>query len=230
MSERTYILALSGGIDSAVTLHYLLSTGACVHCILFTYGSKHNSYENQAAHAIIKHMAHTYPAKVFEHAIDLTSAMSGIESALMKGGDDVPEGHYHQKNMQKTVVPGRNLIFLSLMAGIAESMNIENTYVALGVHQGDHFIYPDCRKSFVLSAAATIHLSSDGRVGLVTPLIDMDKEQIVSTGLEFETPLHLTRTCYKDQPIACGACGSCRERLEAFELNNRTDPIQYAQE
>ena len=142
----------------------------------------------------------------------------------MSGGE-IPEGHYNDATMSQTVVPGRNLMFASILAGYAESIGFNR--IALGVHKGDHEIYPDCRKEFVKALDSCIYLSTDKSVEVYTPLIDMDKIEIVQEGLDLEVPYHLTRTCYKDQERSCGVCGSCVERLEAFKLNNVKDPIEY---
>ena len=103
------------------------------------------------------------------------------------------------------------------MAGLAESVGAES--IALGVHSGDHHIYPDCRPEFVSALHQVVHASSDGEVSIITPLLHLDKTGILEIGYELQpnVPYHLTRTCYKDQPLSCGKCGSCSERLEAFE-------------
>ena len=74
-----------------------------------------------------------------------------LNSALVEGGDEVPEGHYEQENMKETVVPNRNKIFSSLIQAVALSIaNEKNTkvHIAMGIHAGDHAIYPDCRQEF----------------------------------------------------------------------------------
>jgi 7-cyano-7-deazaguanine synthase len=146
----------------------------------------------------------------------------------MKKGGEIPEGHYESENMRKTVVPGRNLIMLSIMAGIAESEGA--SFVGIGVHSGDHHIYPDCRHEFIKSADTTIFLSSDRKVHIDAPFIGEDKASILEMGYSYniKVPYHLTRTCYKDQIHSCGKCGSCSERLEAFYLIGKEDPITYA--
>jgi 7-cyano-7-deazaguanine synthase len=122
-------------------------------------------------------------------------------------------------------VPGRNIIFLSILAGIAWSR--EATEIGIGIHQGDHAIYPDCRQSFFKVMGQAIREGTDNRVSIVAPFLDTDKAGIVKWGFKHGVPFHLTRTCYKDQPVACGKCGSCCERREAFKLYNQEDPIQY---
>lgn len=217
--KRKIIVSLSGGMDSATVLAYFVSKGDIVHAISFYYGSKHNEYENELASKLCEHYG------VQHDLIDISGVFKLSKSNLLKTGGDIPEGHYEQENMKLTVVPGRNLIFSSILAGIAESCNAEA--IALGVHQGDHAIYPDCRKDFVDSLITTIRESTDGKVSVLTPFLSGDKREIIDWGLKNKVPYHLTRTCYKDQIKSCGKCGSCTERLEAFEHNKVEDPIDY---
>ena len=121
------------------------------------------------------------------------------------------------------------LIFLSIMAGYAESIGADT--VAFGAHSGDHAIYPDCRPEFVYAANTTLYLSSDKKITIEAPFLYLDKTKILEIGYSidehFRPPYELTRTCYKDQPISCGKCGSCQERLEAFKNIGKIDPIEY---
>lgn len=220
------VMGLSGGMDSSTLLGFLLNMGWEVHCCVFNYGSKHNLYENEAALNVAQYYK-TKGWKVHVHQFDLQRVMIEFNSALLKTGEEIPEGHFNDESMKKTIVPGRNLIFTSIMAGLAESLEAE--VVALGVHAGDHHIYPDCRADFIDSASKTVLLSSDRRVHVVAPFQEFNKVSILRIGY-LSTPLvpyHFTRTCYKDQPVSCGKCGSCQERLEAFKLINMTDPIEY---
>ena len=221
---KKIVIGLSGGMDSTTLLGLLLEQGFEVHCCIFYYGSKHNKYENRAAENIIDfYQNKKYP--VFGYPIDISGVMSLFKSNLLLSGEAIPEGHYADENMKKTVVPSRNLIFASIMAGLAETIN--GQAVGLGVHSGDHFIYPDCRTEFIKALDTAVFLSSDKTVEIIAPLYDDDKYSILKKGFPIEVPYGLTRTCYKDQPIACGKCGSCNERLEAFEKLGIPDPIEY---
>jgi 7-cyano-7-deazaguanine synthase len=213
------IVSLSGGMDSATVLAWCLKEYDEVEAIGFTYGSKHNEFENKMAEKIASHYGVKFTL------INLQEVMKNFKSNLLISGGDIPEGHYESDNMALTVVPGRNLIFSSILAGYAESTGAD--VIALGAHQGDHAIYPDCRKEFIESLTSTILLSSDTKVDVVAPFIRGNKISILKWGLENNVPYQLTRTCYKHQEISCGKCGSCQERLEAFELNNVKDPIPY---
>lgn len=226
MSSAKAVMGLSGGMDSSTLLGNLLHKGLEVHCCLFTYGSKHNAYENKAAREVRSY----YEKQNFQvhlHAFDFSNLTADFKSDLLLSGGDIPEGHYNDANMKRTVVPGRNLIFISVMAGLAESIGAQ--VLALGVHAGDHHIYPDCRAEFIKAAGLTVYLSSEGQVDVIAPFLGHDKYGILKDGFSqgVPVPYGLTRTCYKDQPVACGKCGSCQERKEAFMRLGYKDPIQY---
>lgn len=226
-NNKKIVVGLSGGMDSSTLLGFLLNEGHEVHACLFTYGAKHNKYENEAAEKVGDYYKRNYPGKLIVYRFDFSSLTSQFKSNLLLGGGDIPEGHYNDENMRKTVVPGRNLIFSSIMAGLAESLGAG--YVALGVHAGDHHIYPDCRMEFTKSLDTTLFLSSDRQVELKTPFERFTKRDILTLGysLPVDVPYYYTRTCYKDQYYSCGKCGSCQERLEAFRLIGKDDPIEY---
>lgn len=216
---KKIILSLSGGMDSGTLLGDLLDNSYQVKAFSFLYGSKHNPYELAAATKLCQYF------NVDHTPIDLTEAFGDIQSNLMKTGGDIPEGHYNDSTMSQTVVPGRNHIFASILAGIAESLGYDA--VALAVHSGDHAIYPDCRPLFIEKLKESVQVQSENKVTVIAPYLYMDKESIIRQGLKFNMPYELTRTCYKDQPIACGKCGSCVERLEAWTKIGLRDPIQY---
>ena len=217
------LVSLSGGIDSAVTLFLALEQKREVMAFGFRYGSKHNLYENGAASKICQR--YKIPFKI----INMEEVMRDFKSALLLDGGEIPEGDYKEENMAQTVVPARNLIFASILAGIAESNDCQEVW--MGTHGGDHFIYPDCRPESITAISLAINLCTGGKVrGLVTPIEHMTKAEVVAEGIRLGVPFELTRTCYKNQVYACGKCGSCRERLEAFEKNNHKDPITYEKE
>jgi 7-cyano-7-deazaguanine synthase len=233
------VISLSGGLDSTVLLHHLMKGMGYapreIMTVTFRYGSRHEAREAEAAERVRQWMSIPYHTN--SRVIDLTTvfAATGSDSALLGGNPEpIPEGHYNDATMSKTVVPGRNLIFASVLASIAEAEarksndRTPQVSVFLGVHQGDHHIYPDCRPRFVEKLHQTVSASSEGLVSVVTPFLYYTKKDVVRQGLDFGTPFGLTRTCYTNQVVACGKCGSCRERLEAFQLNGVQDFIEYA--
>jgi 7-cyano-7-deazaguanine synthase len=223
LENEGHVVAFSGGMDSTAMLSRMMYRHkipkAKIWLVAFYYGSKHNEYENKAAAAVAKHYGTTL------ETIDLSGVMEHFESDLLKSGGDIPEGHYEDQSMNQTVVPGRNMIFASILAGYAWS--VEASRVWMGIHAGDHAIYPDCRPAFYHSMAAAFQTGTDNRVHLLAPFLNMTKGDIVADGLSTGTPFELTRTCYKDQDTACGRCGSCQERLAAFNETGVADPIQY---
>jgi 7-cyano-7-deazaguanine synthase len=219
---RKVVVSLSGGMDSLTLTAYYLEHEYEVYPVIFTYGSKHNKYENEAALKICHFWDLDY------RFINLQFMSIVAKSNLMKTGGEIPEGYYEDENMKLTVVPGRNLIFASILASYAESNDINS--IALGVHSGDHLIYPDCRPEFIDQLRKTILLSTENKVTVEAPFLHIDKTEILKLGYGFNNiivPYELTRTCYKDQKLSCGSCGSCTERLEAFRNIGAIDPIDY---
>jgi 7-cyano-7-deazaguanine synthase len=214
------LISLSGGLDSAVVLADLIEKKIEVQAVSFCYGSKHQKHEIDAAIELAYHY------KVPILSVDLSRAFGSVESALLASNDaKIPEGHYNDESMRQTVVPARNMIFLSVLASIALSRGCEQIYI--GVHQGDHFIYPDCRPVFIRSMRKSIGHATENKVELRAPFLCKKKKDIVARGLMLNVPFEKTRTCYTSDDVACGKCGSCVERLEAFKLCNAVDPIPY---
>lgn len=213
------IVSLSGGMDSTTVLAAAIESGAEVQGVVFAYGSKHNPYENRAAFTVAEHYG--IPVRLF----DLSSIMAGFDSDLMKSGGAIPEGHYEAENMRRTVVPGRNTIFASILMGLAESEKASEVW--LGIHAGDHFIYPDCRPDWLTAMNEVAQTATEGKVSFKAPFLYENKLGILRYGVQRKVPYHLTRTCYSDQPIACGRCGSCQERLAAWRELGLDDPIEY---
>jgi 7-cyano-7-deazaguanine synthase len=59
------------------------------------------------------------------------------------------------------------------------------------------------------------------------PYLDVDKIEILRDGLAMGLDYSKTWTCYNGREKACGKCGACQERLEAFERNDAVDPLEY---
>jgi 7-cyano-7-deazaguanine synthase len=127
--------------------------------------------------------------------------------------------------MKQTVVPNRNMILLSLAVGYAVSLDANEVYY--GAHSGDHAIYPDCRPEFVHRMNDVCGIANYTPVKIMTPYIDDSKTAILTDGLKMGLDYSQTWTCYNGREKACGKCGACEERLEAFSENNATDPLEY---
>lgn len=221
--DRKGLIALSGGLDSTTLLADCLGSGLWMQGVSFYYGSKHNPWENKSAIRIARYygipLIEMDVSGIFAHA--KSHLMDTVEQASKK----IPEGHYEAESMRLTVVPGRNLIFLSILASIAESTGIGKVF--LGIHSGDHAIYPDCRPDWYFAAKSVVEHQTCGKVKVEAPFLYKTKDQIIKRGIHWKVPFELTRTCYKKQSIACGKCGSCQERLEAFKMNGMEDPLEY---
>ena len=216
------VISLSGGLDSAVLCAALLQDHGPgrVSPVFFRYGSKHNPWEERAARSLA-----SYFSLILE-IVDMANVFSGVSSVLMANDNrTIPLAQYDTASMAQTVVPGRNLLFASVLAALAESRGIPD--VALATHGGDHHIYPDCRPEFNAALDRVIACSSDGKVRVITPFADISKADIVARGLQLGVPFHLTRSCYGAAETSCGECGTCSERLSAFAANGAQDPVLY---
>ncbi len=234
------VLSLSGGMDSTSLCLHMLNGGYQVYGLSFQYGQKH-AIELERLRENLSYLK-SKGFNVYHQLIDLSSTMGAFDSALTKQHIDVPEGHYAEDNMRSTVVPNRNAIFASIIYGYALSLAQEfeqEVKLGLGVHAGDHAIYPDCRPEFydAIDKAFKLGNWNSELANYYLPYLSMNKADILqdaikSTGdlsLDFTTIFRNTLTCYKpnSQGQSCGRCGSCNERLEAFEIIGKTDPAPY---
>ena len=233
-------MALSGGMDSSSLLLRLLRENYDVTAISFNYGQKH-VVELERATSLVEYLKGK-GHNVVHHVADLRSATALFESNLLMGGDDVPQGHYEEDNMKATVVPNRNALFSSLLYGVALSLATKhNTQaeIVLGVHSGDHAIYPDCRPEFYRAlehAFATGNWESE-RVSFTLPYLETDKigilqdaeESTKALGLEFDEVFKRTITSYApdEDGRSHGGTGSDVERILAFHAIGRKDPVEY---
>ncbi|MFW5824676.1 MAG: 7-cyano-7-deazaguanine synthase QueC [Marinobacter sp.] len=217
MSRRVVVI-YSGGMDSFTLLHRALAEGHQVHALSFDYGQRHVR-ELQAATEVCKGLA--LPHRV----IDIRSMQAVMAGSALTGGAEVPEGHYEEASMKSTVVPNRNMILLSLAAGYA--VTVEADAVWFGAHGGDHAIYPDCRPEFVEKMDAVCRVANYEPVQVEAPYIRASKTDILADGLAMGLDYSQTWTCYNGREKACGVCGSCVERLEAFAAHGMTDPLDY---
>jgi len=212
------ILILSGGMDSTTLLYDLVQQRKDVYALTFDYDQKHKK-EIQMAQKTCELL--TIPHKI----VPLSVLNEIAPSALTREDWDVPEGHYEEENMKLTVVPNRNMIMISIAVAYAIGMGASKVYYA--AHSGDHSIYPDCRKEFVEAMKNAVSLCDWEQVELKAPYLEINKGDIAIKGKELNVDYSLTWTCYKGQEKACGKCGSCVERLEAFQKANIKDPIEY---
>ena len=242
--KKQAVLSLSGGMDSSTVLLHLLANGYEVTALSFDYGQKHR-VELERAQELVDYLNNN-GQNVKYGSIKLNGLAPMLNSALVEGGDEVPEGHYEQENMKETVVPNRNKIFSSLIQAVALSIaNEKDTEVdiAMGIHAGDHAIYPDCRQEFRDAdyKAFTEGNWDAGRVRYITPYLNGDKYDILldgsrcceELGLKFNEVYKRTNTSYKPLNIdgtwySDYKSASSVERVEAFLKLGKPDPVQYA--
>ena len=257
---KNVVISLSGGMDSSTLLLRCLSEYDNVTAISFDYGQKHR-VELERAQSLVDYL-NDNPMRVYPHdhgengfsekyskikyqVIKLDGLVNLLNSALVTGGDDVPEGHYEEDNMKATVVPNRNKIFASLVQAVALSeanSNGNDTDIALGIHAGDHAIYPDCRQEFRDADDAAFRIGNweAEKVGYFTPYLDTDKLGILKDGqklvkelgIEFNDVYKRTNTSYKPYPSGNSdyKSASSVERIEAFINLGVDDPVQYEDE
>jgi len=237
------VVSLSGGMDSSTLLLRALSEYDTVTALSFDYGQKHR-VELERAQSLINYLAKE-GHKVTYKQIKLDGLVDLLNSALVQGGDDVPEGHYEQDNMKETVVPNRNKMFASITQAVALSKanaTEEQVDICLGIHAGDHAIYPDCRQEFRDADDNAFRVGNwdAERVGYFTPYLDTDKLGILQNGeylceileLDFNEVYSRTNTSYKPYPSGNSdyKSASSVERIEAFIALGRPDPVQYEDE
>ena len=237
------VVSLSGGMDSSTLLLRAIEKYDTVTGISFDYGQKHR-VELERAQSLIDYLA-SKGHKVNYRQIKLDGLVDLLDSALVSGGDDVPEGHYEQDNMKETVVPNRNKMFASITQAVALSVANRTEDVcdiALGVHAGDFEVYPDCRQEFRDADDAAFRAGNWNAesVGYFTPYIEGNKFTILQDGeklceilgLEFDEVYKRTNTSYKPYPSGNSdyKSASSVERIEAFIELGRPDPVQYEDE
>jgi 7-cyano-7-deazaguanine synthase len=191
------VVIYSGGMDSYTVLNRAIKDGKSVYALSFNYGQRHVKELDFAA-KVCRELE--IPHKIID--------ISAINELL--AGSSLTD---------------RNMILLSLAVGYAVSVGAGEVYY--GAHSGDHAIYPDCRPEFVHKMNDVCAIANYEAVKVVCPYLDNSKIEILADGLAMGLDYANTWTCYNGREKACGKCGACQERLEAFELNQKTDPLCY---
>ena len=212
------VVIYSGGMDSFTVLNRALQDGKEVYALTFDYGQRHVK-EIEYASKVCKSL------QVNHKVIDISAINQLLAGSSLTDDIDIPEGHYEAESMKSTVVPNRNMILLSLAVGYAVSTGASQVYY--GAHSGDHAIYPDCRPEFVMKMNDVCKIANYESVEIFSPYLTVTKSDILTDGLKMNLKYDQTWTCYNGREKACGQCGACQERLEAFSDNKVTDPIDY---
>lgn len=241
MSKKA-VISLSGGMDSSSLLINLLREGYQVKALSFNYGQKH-SVELERAISLVKFLQDQGISNMLSHQVIDLDFGDMLYSSLVKGGAEVPEGHYEEDNMKATVVPNRNKIFSSIIQSVALSWSMETdnspVSIAMGLHAGDHQVYPDTRPEFRDADYKAFVLGNwdADKVTYYIPYMETDKTGILKDGLvsckqlglDFDEVYKRTLTSYK--PDAMGRSdyksASSVERVESFLAIGRKDPVEY---
>lgn len=217
--NKKVVVIYSGGMDSFTVLHKAIESGLTPYALTFDYGQRHIK-EIEVAKSVCNELG------INHKVIDISAINQLIGgSSLTDNSIDVALGHYQEDNMLSTVVPNRNMILLSLAIGYAVSIKADQVYY--GAHSGDHAIYPDCRPEFVEKMNDVAAIANYEKTEIFSPYLNSDKIGILKDGLKMGLDYSKTWTCYNGREKACGLCGSCVERLEAFAKNGLDDPIEY---
>jgi 7-cyano-7-deazaguanine synthase len=220
-TKKRAVVLLSGGMDSCVCAALAVREyeAAAVHV---SYGQRTEARERRAFDAICDRLGIRERLVVRNEALRAIGGSALTDSAIavpeIEGGS--PAG------VPVTYVPFRNAHFLAVAVSWAEVLGAEKVYI--GAVEPDSSGYPDCRPEYYRAFNEVVKAGTkDGRIVVVTPLIEMHKAEIVRRGLELNAPFDLTWSCYQREDRACGVCDSCLLRLRAFREAGAVDPIPY---
>ena len=236
------VISTSGGMDSTSLLLRKIREKKEIYAIGFNYGQRH-VIEIERLQANLAYLQ-SHNIVVHYKLVDLRSAFSTLSSALTDPSRDMPEGFYAEENMKQTVVPNRNAIFSSIIFGHAVSLFEQfqcPVEISLGVHSGDHAIYPDCRPEFYRSIFEAFQIGNwnGSQIQLDLPYLTEDKGTILEDAmlsctelqLDFDTIFKNTNTSYEpdNEGRSSGKTGADVERILAFHKIGRKDPVSYQQ-
>ena len=210
----------SGGVDSTTCVAIAVDKYGKENVITASlyYGQKH-SKELKCAQAV----ADYYGLRHIEEDISNVIKYAKDVCTLMKGGEAIAHKSYADQIAENgegrvaTYVPFRNGLLLSIAAAYADALFPGEAGQA----------YADCRPEFADAMNKAINIGTYGKISVERPLINMNKAEVVKTGLALKVPYELTWSCYEGGEKACGTCGTCIDRLNAFKANGVKDPIEY---
>lgn len=242
MVDKRAVISMSGGLDSTCLALHLLNQGYEVKAYAFNYGQKHD-IELKKLRKNIKFLQKK-GLEITLQIVDLRDVFSDSRSSLT-GNGEIPKAEYDIENQKSTVVENRNVIFSSIIYGKAlawsKAVNKE-VKISLGIHAGDHSIYPDCTPESHEMSRTLFRISNWGSelVDYIAPFVNSNKGEVLNFGLEAMSGLEFsgkdvkyvlknTHSCYDpdEQGRPCGICATCLERLNAFKDNNIKDPVEY---
>ncbi len=221
--SKKAVVLFSGGLDSTTVLVYAMKQGYDVYPLTFSYGQRHVIEIKQSERTLEKYGLLNRQT-VF--SIDLTPF---VNCSLINKKLEVPE--FAENRIPSTYVPSRNIIFLSIASGLAETLGAEKIFI--GVNSVDYSGYPDCRPEFVDAFNKTIAVGTkqgvESGIKVEAPILNMSKKEIIELGMSLGVDYSLTHSCYNPTPegLSCGVCDSCRLRLEGFRQAGFEDPLKY---
>jgi len=216
------VCLLSGGMDSSTLAYVAKSMGYEILALHLNYGQRTERRELISA----KKIASLLDAKEFvEISLDYFDTFGA--SSLTDEKIAVEEYDPERAHLPNTYVPFRNANLLSIATSFAEARGAEAIFI--GVQSLDYSGYPDCRPQFIEAFQRVIDLGTKDttKITLITPFITMTKTDILHEGLKLGVPYEFTWSCYRNEGKACGTCGSCHFRKEAFAAVGKKDPIMY---
>ena len=218
------VILLSGGLDSTTVLAIAKSRDYECYALSFDYGQKQKSELNSAIE-----IAKSYQVK--EHRIMKVSLSDIGGSALTDKSINIPD-YKKSSGIPVTYVPARNTIFLSLALAWSEIMGSNDIFI--GVNSVDYSGYPDCRPEYIeafekMANLATKEAVMGNKVTIHTPLIYLNKGEIIENGLTLGVDYSKTITCYRANELgeACGRCDACELRKIGFKNAGFVDPTRY---
>lgn len=223
------LVLFSGGLDSTVCLGLAVKKYGPEEVLALSvyYGQKHKK-EIEASKNIAAH----YGVKLI--TLDLFDIFKDSNCSLLEGSsEDIPHEEYFEQLKKtdgtpvNTYVPFRNGLFLSSAASIALSHGCREIYYGAHADDAAGSAYPDTSSEFNDAMAQAIYIGSGKELKIVAPFIDQSKAEVVAAGAGIGVPFELTWSCYEGAEKPCGVCGTCRDRLQAFQSNGMKDPLIY---
>ena len=216
------VVLLSGGMDSVCALYQSIEKYNVMSALSFDYGSKHNHKELPYA------SFHCEKLNIPHSIIKIDFIDDYFKPHLLKDGRYLQRSYYDKDSMNKTIVPFRNGIMLSIAVGYTESRN--GNGVVIAAHNDNYSIYPDCREKFLKSMSQAVCAGTYNKMKIIRPFVFMTKDQIIRKGQMLGVDFSKTWSCDEDENIHCGECNTCMDRKEAFNSARIVDPTDYSSE
>ena len=224
MCDEKAISVLSGGLDSAVATSIYVDDYD-ITAITFDYGQK--SFEDELKYSRL--LCEYYNMR---HEVISLDWLNSISKSTLTDDGEIPEPSYDDlddydealESAKSVWIPARNTVFCSIALAYAESIGAKKIIVGWDYEEAQTF--PDNSKEYLEAFNKTIMYGSYDDIEIVAPLIDMNKEDIVKTGAEYDVPFELTYSCYKGTHTHCGVCESCKRRRRAFR-KLKIEDVEY---